>query len=116
LETADAIRSESAFVNYPIVVGQEKIRHQVYRDLLNRGFVGLSLYPNVHETEGYTSIDGSHHDSGAFGTDIADSHEGDPSYADELAVAREEGARIKISFQGTNSSSRVGIDSAGQLH
>jgi perosamine synthetase len=57
-ETADAIRSESAFVNYPIVVGQER-RDQVYRDILTRGFdVGLSLYPNVHETEGYTSIEG----------------------------------------------------------
>jgi len=57
-ETADAIRSESAFVNYPIVVGQER-RDQVYRDILNRGFdVGLSLYPNVHETESYSSIEG----------------------------------------------------------
>lgn len=57
-ETSDAIRRESAFVNYPIVVGQKR-RDQVYRDILNRGFdVGLSLYPNVHETESYRSTEG----------------------------------------------------------
>jgi perosamine synthetase len=57
-ETSDAIRRGSAFVNYPIVVGQKR-RDQVYRDILNRGFdVGLSLYPNVHETESYRSTEG----------------------------------------------------------
>jgi dTDP-4-amino-4,6-dideoxygalactose transaminase len=57
-ETSDAIRRESAFVNYPIVVGQKR-RDRVYRDILDHGFdVGLSLYPNVHETESYRSTEG----------------------------------------------------------
>lgn len=57
-ESSEVIRSGSAFVNYPIVVGYER-RDRVYHDILNRGFdVGSSLYPNVHETETYTSIEG----------------------------------------------------------
>jgi dTDP-4-amino-4,6-dideoxygalactose transaminase len=57
-ETNELIRTESAFVNYPIVVGDDR-RDRAYRDVLRRGFdVGLSLYPNVHEMEGFTSIDG----------------------------------------------------------
>ena len=57
-ETSDAIRVGSAFVNYPIVVGQDR-RDRIYREVLNAGFdVGLSLYPNVHETPNYTSIEG----------------------------------------------------------
>jgi perosamine synthetase len=89
-ETADAIRSESAFVNYPIVVGQQR-RDQVYRDILNRGFdVGLSLYPNVHETEGYTSIEGRTTNVSMLARSVLTlpTHTRvTPTYADELAVA-----------------------------
>jgi dTDP-4-amino-4,6-dideoxygalactose transaminase len=89
-ETADAIRSESAFVNYPIVVGQQR-RDHVYRDILNRGFdVGLSLYPNVHETEGYTSIEGRTTNVSMLvrsALSLPTHTRVTPAYADELAVA-----------------------------
>jgi perosamine synthetase len=89
-ETADAIRSESAFVNYPIVVGQQR-RDHVYRDILNRGFdVGLSLYPNVHETEGYTSIEGRTTNVSMLvrsALSLPTHTRVTPEYADELAVA-----------------------------
>jgi dTDP-4-amino-4,6-dideoxygalactose transaminase len=89
-EPADAIRSESAFVNYPIVVGQQR-RDHVYRDILNRGFdVGLSLYPNVHETEGYTSIEGRTTNVSMLvrsALSLPTHTRVTPAYADELAVA-----------------------------
>src|SRR5262249_43937847 len=88
-ETAEAVRSESAFVNYPIVVGQER-RDQVYRAILSRGFdVGLSLYPNVHETEGYTSIEGRTAKLSRLVRSVVTipTHTRvAPAYADELAV------------------------------
>lgn len=88
-ETSDAIRRESAFVNYPIVVGQER-RDQVYRDILNRGFdVGLSLYANVHETESYTSIEGRTTNVSMLVRSVLTlpTHtKVTPTYADELAV------------------------------
>jgi perosamine synthetase len=57
-ESSDEVRKGSGFVNYPIVVPPER-RDQLYHDILSRGFdVGASLYPNVHETESYTSIEG----------------------------------------------------------
>jgi dTDP-4-amino-4,6-dideoxygalactose transaminase len=88
-ETSDAIRRESAFVNYPIVVGQNR-RDQVYRDILNRGFdVGLSLYPNVHETESYSSIEGRTTNVSALVRSVLTlpTHtKVTAAYADELAV------------------------------
>ena len=57
-ETSEANRRESAFVNYPILAGIER-RDEVYRKVLERDYdVGVSLYPNVNETESYTSIEG----------------------------------------------------------
>jgi dTDP-4-amino-4,6-dideoxygalactose transaminase len=57
-ETSEEVRNESGFVNYPIVVGHER-RDQAYRGIQSLGFdVGVSLYPNVQETETYTSIEG----------------------------------------------------------
>lgn len=57
-ETSDAVRAGSCHVNYPIFVGQAR-RNDIYKDILSRGFdVGLSLYPNVHETAGFTGIEG----------------------------------------------------------
>jgi dTDP-4-amino-4,6-dideoxygalactose transaminase len=66
-------------------------RDQVYRDILNRGFdVGLSLYPNVHETEGYTSIEGRTTNVSMLARSVLTlpTHTRvTPTYADELAVA-----------------------------
>jgi perosamine synthetase len=57
-ETAAEIRAGSAWVNYPIVVSQAR-RNDVYREILSQGYdVGLSLYPNVQETAGFTGIPG----------------------------------------------------------
>jgi dTDP-4-amino-4,6-dideoxygalactose transaminase len=58
-ETPDARRSESCFVNYPVVVGVDH-RDDIYREMLRSGFdIGLSLYPNAHEVETLRDIDGS---------------------------------------------------------
>jgi dTDP-4-amino-4,6-dideoxygalactose transaminase len=52
------LRAESAFVNYPIVVGQDR-RNDLYRAALCDGFdIGLSLYPDVQEMQSFTSIPG----------------------------------------------------------
>jgi perosamine synthetase len=57
-ETPEARRSESVFVNYPILVGLDR-RDEIYRSALNHDFdVGLSLYPNVHEMEGFSKFRG----------------------------------------------------------
>jgi perosamine synthetase len=57
-ETSAEIRAGSGYVNYPILVSQA-LRNDVYRDVLARGYdVGLSLYPNVQETPGFTKIRG----------------------------------------------------------
>jgi len=57
-ETDDAVRATSSFWHYPIIVSVDKREH-VYREVLRRGFdVGLMLYPNVHETEPYATIEG----------------------------------------------------------
>lgn len=57
-ETSDDVRRGSCHVNYPIFVGQA-LRNDIYKDILSRGYdVGLSLYPNVHETAGFTGIEG----------------------------------------------------------
>ena len=57
-ETADELRDESCFINYPIVVGEDR-RDQIYRDMLRSGLdIGRSLYPNVHEVESFTGIEG----------------------------------------------------------
>jgi perosamine synthetase len=62
----------------------------VYRDILNRGFdVGLSLYPNVHETENYTSIEGRTTNVSMLVRSVLTlpTHtKVTPTYADELAV------------------------------
>jgi len=88
-ETSDVIRTESAFVNYPIVVGQ-KGRDRVYREVLDSGFdIGLSLYPNVHETENYTSIEGSSTNVSMLVRSVLTlpTHpKVTPAYAEELAV------------------------------
>ena len=57
-ETDESVRRESGFVNYPIVVGAAR-RNDVYKEVVRRGFdVGLSLYPNVQETDTFTQIEG----------------------------------------------------------
>jgi perosamine synthetase len=57
-ETSVQVRSGSCFVNYPIFVETAK-RNGIYKGILARGFdVGLSLYPNTHETPGFEQIDG----------------------------------------------------------
>ena len=57
-ETPEALRRESAFVNYPIVVGEQR-RNHLYRETLEAGFdVGLSLYPNAHETQSFHAVPG----------------------------------------------------------
>lgn len=57
-ETKEAVRRGSCYVNYPVWIETEH-RNEVYRDLLGQGFdVGLSLYPNVHETLGFHDIQG----------------------------------------------------------
>jgi perosamine synthetase len=57
-ETSDDKRMESAVVNYPIIVAPQK-RGAVYRAILREGFhVGLSLYPNAHEMEHFSTIPG----------------------------------------------------------
>ncbi len=89
-ETGDSIRNESAFVNYPIVVGQE-LRDAVYHQVLNSGFdVGLSLYPNVHETQSFSSIEGRSSNVSALVRSVLTlpTHPKiTPAYADDLAVA-----------------------------
>jgi perosamine synthetase len=58
VETAAEIRAGSAWINYPIVVGQA-LRNDVYREILSQDYdVGLSLYPNVQETAGFAAIPG----------------------------------------------------------
>ena len=57
-ETPTEIRKSSCVVNYPVQVALER-RDAVYRTLMAQGFdVGLSLYPNVHEMEGFEQIEG----------------------------------------------------------
>lgn len=57
-ETSTEVRAGSCYVNYPIFVGHAS-RNDVYKEVLSRGYdVGLSLYPNVHETSGFTAIKG----------------------------------------------------------
>jgi dTDP-4-amino-4,6-dideoxygalactose transaminase len=57
-ETPESIRQESAFVNYPIVVGEER-RDTIYRAALSANFdVGLSLYPNAHEMPSLSGTEG----------------------------------------------------------
>lgn len=58
-ETSSEVRQGSCYVNYPIFV-DPTYRNDVYRDILARGFdVGLSLYPNAHETPGFSDIPGA---------------------------------------------------------
>jgi len=57
-ETPEALRGESAFANYPIVVGIER-RDEVYRSAVGANFdIGLAAYPNVQEMECFRSIPG----------------------------------------------------------
>ncbi|CAD7032211.1 DegT/DnrJ/EryC1/StrS aminotransferase family protein [Pseudorhizobium endolithicum] len=57
-ETSAATRSGSCFINYPIVVEPSK-RDWIYRELIKSGFhVGLSSYPNVHETPTFSDTPG----------------------------------------------------------
>lgn len=57
-ETSREVRQGSCYVNYPIFVDPAR-RNDVYHDILARGFdVGLSLYPNAHETLGFADIPG----------------------------------------------------------
>ena len=57
-ETADELRNESCFINYPLVVGADQ-RDRIYRDILYAGMdIGRSLYPNVHEVESFTGVEG----------------------------------------------------------
>ena len=56
--TPEARRKESAFVNYPIIVGKQR-RDSFYRSALANNFdLGASLYPNVHEMQNFNEIAG----------------------------------------------------------
>ena len=58
-ETNEEIRTTSSFMNYPIFVGSAN-RDRLYREVMARGFdIGLSLYPNAHETTSFTGIAGA---------------------------------------------------------
>jgi len=60
-ESSVITKAGSSYVNYPIVV-DEKQRNRIYKEILSKKFdVGLSLYPNVHEVEGFTDIHGYSH-------------------------------------------------------
>jgi perosamine synthetase len=57
-ETSDCVRAGSCFISYPILVDPEQ-RDRVYRKMIHRGYhIGLSLYPNVHETEAFANVPG----------------------------------------------------------
>ena len=57
-ETAAEVREGSCLVNYPICVDPE-LRTDIYKKIIASGFdVGLSLYPNVHEMQGFDKIAG----------------------------------------------------------
>lgn len=89
-ETSADIRAGSGYVNYPLVVGQA-VRNDIYRDVLSRGYdVGLSLYPNVQETPGFTGIRGRSDNVSALVRSIVTlpTHlRISESYAEELAQA-----------------------------
>ena len=57
-ESSREIRDGSAFINYPIHVG-EGLRNTAYKKLIAAGYdVGASLYPNCHEHERFRSAAG----------------------------------------------------------
>jgi dTDP-4-amino-4,6-dideoxygalactose transaminase len=57
-ESSTTTKAGSSYVNYPIFVGPQR-RNEVYKAILARGFdIGLSLYPNTHETAGFTDVPG----------------------------------------------------------
>jgi dTDP-4-amino-4,6-dideoxygalactose transaminase len=57
-ESSAEIRSHSAFINYPIHVG-EALRNTAYGKLIGAGYdVGASLYPNCHEHDRFRSAAG----------------------------------------------------------
>jgi perosamine synthetase len=60
-ETSDRVRAGSCFISYPIRVDPEQ-RDRVYRKMIHCGYhIGLSLYPNVHETETFANVPGRSH-------------------------------------------------------
>jgi perosamine synthetase len=57
-DAPEAVRRESGFVNYPIVVGEDR-RDAIYKAALGMNFdIGLSLYPNAHETPSFRGLEG----------------------------------------------------------
>jgi perosamine synthetase len=57
-ETSDRVRAGSCFSYYPILVKPER-RDRIYQEMIERGYhVGLSVYPNVHETEAFSGVSG----------------------------------------------------------
>ncbi len=57
-ETPIAARTNSCLVNYPIIVGARS-RTEIFKRIMSEGFdAGLSLYPNVHEMQGFERIPG----------------------------------------------------------
>ncbi|WP_421925392.1 DegT/DnrJ/EryC1/StrS family aminotransferase [Neoaquamicrobium sediminum] len=57
-EASDAVRAGSCFTFYPILVAPER-RDRIYRQMIERGYhIGLSVYPNAHETEAFSSVSG----------------------------------------------------------
>jgi dTDP-4-amino-4,6-dideoxygalactose transaminase len=57
-ETSAKVRERSGFVNCPILVEPHR-RNAIYKKIFSSGFdVGLSLYPNVHELDGFRHITG----------------------------------------------------------
>lgn len=60
-ETPIDVRISSCLVNYPISVDPKR-RTEIFKKLLAQGFdIGLSLYPNVHEMQGFDQLKGSSH-------------------------------------------------------
>ncbi|MBX9461717.1 MAG: DegT/DnrJ/EryC1/StrS family aminotransferase [Aquamicrobium sp.] len=57
-EASDHVRAGSCFVFYPILVDPER-RERIYQQMIERGYhIGLSVYPNVHETEPFSGVSG----------------------------------------------------------
>jgi hypothetical protein len=79
----------ACFVNFPVVVPQE--RHtEIVRSMMLSGFdVGRSLYPNVHRHPKFTSIAGQSANVGRLvaGTIYLPTHFGvTDAYAEEIAA------------------------------
>lgn len=89
-ETSERVRAGSCYVTYPVLVDTER-RDDVFRELMRQGFhVGLSMYPNAHESEHFSGSEGRSRNVAALARSMLTlpTHQKvRPDYAEALAKA-----------------------------